>query len=276
MAFVRIALVAAGVRDHQPGRQSQPSNELNGMFDAFAPHDTGGLQEEVLAVRDSQVGLDGGCVGIGFCRGSVEVHHVGDQACGNAAPVAQLRRRRRIDHNMPHVGQPRRKAHVQVVPDAVDQEPAPLPIEVMMVGNGLDAGFADEFGECQRQRDVERDGEGILNQQHVQIELLGEFVEVLLEVLGDVVDFPGERSRTYAVPEGDLIDLDDGSDAQSAPPEPRSLRWDRDRRAPQSRSTDAPIVTAPATTSRPPVIRRRWMPARVETTPMRRLLAGIA
>ena len=144
-----------------------------------------------------------------------------------------------------------------------------------MMGDGRDAGLADEFRECQTERDIQRYRQGILNQQHVQIKSFPELVQVILEMLGKVVNLARKRPCTRSVLECGIVDLFDGRMRKMRLGNNIAESWDRDRKAPRSRSTDDPAAPARRTTSRLQVRRRPWMPAAWTRRLRGRLLAGI-
>ncbi len=69
---------------------------------------------------------------------------------------------------MLHGRQIGRKGGLQIVADAVDQEAPALPAEVVVVGDGGQARFGDEFGQGQGEGDIERDGQDILGNERVK------------------------------------------------------------------------------------------------------------
>ena len=107
---------------------------------------------------------------------------------------------------MGHVGQVGGKGHAQVVPHRVDQKTVALPVEVVVVGDGGDLGFGDDFGQRDPQRHVHGNRQGVLGDQDVDLETFDEFVDLDFQKRFYGVD--GFRHRRFAqiVAEDPLID----------------------------------------------------------------------
>ena len=184
------AFVARGVgddQDHVPV-PVQMLHQLDGVFDALALHDARGLQHEDVVLPQPQRAAHVGVVVVDSARRVVEVHHVGDQVGIGAGAQRQLVARRAVDHHVGHRVEPRRVGVAQVVGHATDHEALALPGEVVVMGDGGDAGLGDHFGDGQAEGNVERDRQGVLGHQHVERKAFDELVEALFQFPPQLVD----------------------------------------------------------------------------------------
>jgi hypothetical protein len=84
-----------------------------------------------------------------------------------------------------------RESRAQVVAGGGDREALAFPGEVVMVGDGRQARFGDRLRQGQAEGDIHGKGEGVLDQQQVDLETLDEALEVGLEVVLE----PGDLER---------------------------------------------------------------------------------
>src|SRR5687768_11320379 len=83
------------------------------------------------------------------------------------------------------VGRERR----QIIAHTVVHEALALPMEVMVVCNDRVARLGDKLGQCQTERQVDRDGECVLGDQCFEAKLVRKLVKLLLEVIFQLLDF---------------------------------------------------------------------------------------
>ena len=153
----------------------------------------------------------------------VEVHDVGDDLGVEPGPRRQLVRLDRVDDDVAHGRQRRREGGRKVVTHAVDGEPLALPGEVVVVGDDRDAGLRHDLRDREAERDVERDREGVLHQEQVQVEVPDEGVQLVLQVGPQLVDAPRHGVRAHV--RGEVV----------APADRRVLRVRGDGRRPAPR-----------------------------------------
>ena len=165
------------------------------MLDALARDHPHRLQHEQLVVGETQVGADASGHLVGRRRRVLEVHDVGDDPRRPTQPPCDLLPLRRVDAGMTHVRQRRWEGCADDVGDAVDHEALPLPGQVVVVRQHRDAGLGCELRDGQAQGQVHGDGQRVLRQQHVQLEVTHERVEGRLQVSGELIDLPADRLR---------------------------------------------------------------------------------
>ncbi len=142
----------------------------------------------------------------GSVGGSSKVQHVGDQDRRDAAAVAQILLGERIDRHMLDGGQRRRKGSAEHVVDGVDRKPVSFPIEVVVMGDRGKPGLRNEVCQGDPQRDVHRDGQTVLGDQDIDIELACELVERAFEEVADGEDPARDLRAACANPEHAVID----------------------------------------------------------------------
>ncbi len=89
---------------------------------------------------------------------------------------------------MPNRGQMWWKGHVKIIPTGVYQESISLPGKIVMVGNGWDAGFGDEFGNCSSKGDVHGYGERIFRNDQIYLIPSNKIIEGLFQFILDLLD----------------------------------------------------------------------------------------
>lgn len=82
----------------------------------------------------------------------------------------------------------RRECRVEVVADGVVDETLPFPVEVVMVCDDGITCLGYEFGDGQTKRDIDRNCEGIFDDERFRLEDVGEFVEMFFEVVFKFLD----------------------------------------------------------------------------------------
>ena len=70
-----------------------------------------------------------------------------------------------------------------------------FPVKVVVMRDDGVTRLGDELGNGQAQRQVERNGQGILDDQRFQMELLREFIKLFLEGKPQLVDLLGDVRR---------------------------------------------------------------------------------
>src|SRR5581483_10022274 len=102
---------------------------------------------------------------------------------------------------MAYARQARRKRDIQIIPHTIHQKPSTLPKQVVMMGDSMNACLGNEL--CQRysQRDIKWNRRRILDQKHVNIELLDEFIQMAFEKLSQFVDSIRQLARADAIRE---------------------------------------------------------------------------
>src|SRR5512133_665765 len=99
----------------------------------------------------------------------VEIHHVGDDARGDAMPRGDLLGLDGVDDYVPDGWQVGGKGCCKIIVDAVDLEALTLPVEIVVVGDGRVARLGDELGQGQAERQVERNRHSVFNNQNLQV-----------------------------------------------------------------------------------------------------------
>jgi hypothetical protein len=113
-------------------------------------------------------------------------------------------------------GQRRREGGGDVIGSAVDREALPLPGQVVVVGDDRDARLGDDLRDGEGQRDVERDRQGVLDDEEVEIEVPDEGEQLVAQVSLDRVDPAGDvrgadvGREEVAPPDAELLDPDGG------------------------------------------------------------------
>jgi leucyl/phenylalanyl-tRNA--protein transferase len=131
---------------------------------------------------DTQVRPNRFGIVIGWRRWVVKIHHVGNDTRVQPEARRELLRLDGIDDHMPDGRQVRRKGGRQVIHHAIHLESLPFPVEVMMMGNGWIAGLGDEFGDGESQREVDRYGHRILNDEDFQGKTMRKFIQLFFEI----------------------------------------------------------------------------------------------
>ena len=83
----------------------------------------------------------------------------------------------------------RRKGHVQIIPYGVGQKTPTLPVKIMVMGDRRNRGFGNYLRNGQAKRNIQRNRNGVLRDQKVNLELADKFVDLLFELIFDLVDF---------------------------------------------------------------------------------------
>jgi hypothetical protein len=106
-----------------------------------------------------------------------------------------------LDHHVPQPGQRRRERGAQHVGHLGPAEALPLPGEVVVVGHGRDPGLGQQLRQGHPERDVHRQAQRVLDDQHVHLEVAHEPVQRGLQLAGAVPQGPGRRRRRRSLPE---------------------------------------------------------------------------
>ena len=147
-------LVSGSVGDDEHGGQFQATHQFDGLLDALAGHHAGGLQHKVHIVGDTQHLAHLGRHLVGRRRGMVKVHHVGDHHRGNPGPPGQLSGGEGVDGDMDKAVQGGREGGSQEVICRRRHEARALPVEIVVMPHGGDAGFGDKLGKGQPQGNI--------------------------------------------------------------------------------------------------------------------------
>ena len=91
--------------------------------------------------------------------------------------------------------QMRREGHVEIIPARVYQKSRSLPGKVMVMRDGWDTRFGNEFSECKAEGNVHGYGEGILGNNEIDIVFLNKIVECPFKLSRYLVD----RVRCFSV-----------------------------------------------------------------------------
>jgi hypothetical protein len=81
-----------------------------------------------------------------------------------------------INNDMLDVRQVRRKRHPQVIANGIHRKAGSLPVKIMVVRNGGDPGFGNQFSQGDAQGDVHRNSQNILRHQQVDIKFTDKFL----------------------------------------------------------------------------------------------------
>jgi len=96
-----------------------------------------------------------------------EVVDVGNDNRLDAAPGFQALLSYTVDGDVLDGGQFGRKRGVQEIQDGVGLIALALPEEVVMVADGIDAQLGDQTGQADTQRQIHRDGQGVLHDDQI-------------------------------------------------------------------------------------------------------------
>src|SRR5271157_755982 len=166
MVFIIGAFITRGVRNNQLGRQFQPADKFNSMFNGFALNDARWLKDEVFALVNIEVGAHGVSVGIGSGWWGVEVHHIGDHTRGQAVTRSELLGLDRVDDHMSNGWQMGRKGSGKIIAYAIDLKTLALPMKIMVVCDGGITRLGDEFCDGETQWQVEGDRHGVFDDEN--------------------------------------------------------------------------------------------------------------
>ena len=183
MFLVSVAFIAACVRDHQPGREREASDQLYSMLNSLPAYDPGRLQEKKFIRPNRQVGPNRGRIVIWRGWRIFEVHHVGDEQAGNARAKTELVSGRRVYHHMTDGRQVGRECHIEIIPDAVDQKTLALPEKIVVMSNRRNTGFSNKFRQSQSQGNIERDGQRVFDQEELYIIIMNKCFNLFLEIV---------------------------------------------------------------------------------------------
>ena len=209
--FIVISFVTGGVGDDQFGFGAKATDELDGVFDSFSFDHPRGLQNEQFIALQSQGFADISSVVIYRGWGIFKIHHIGNHGRRDSCAQAELVVTGRIDHHMLYGWDVGGECHVEIFPDGVDHKLLAFPEKIMVVGDGVDTGFGDEFGQRKPQGHIHGDGQAVLGDQHVDVMVGHELIELVFEQAFDSVDLGSQRAIALIDAETVLVDLlDDG------------------------------------------------------------------
>src|SRR5215211_4487633 len=103
------------------------------MLDTLAPNDTRRLEKEIFVGINIQVRTKRGTIVVRRCRRMVKIHHIWDNGAGKSFSTRELSSGKRVDNNMLDGWQTRRKGHLEIITDAINEKPFTLPRKIMMV-----------------------------------------------------------------------------------------------------------------------------------------------
>ena len=201
------ALIARFVGDDQFALGVvQSAHQPNGVFDALAGYDPGGLEDEEIIIFQTDRRLEVLAIVIGRRRVLLKFKDVGDECRGDALPKRQLFLGLLINHDVPDVLASMGKGHVEKIGDGVDGKSIALPVEVVVMGDSRNLGFGQELGEGHSKGKMHGDGQDILRDQDLDSKSFHEFVEGRFEVGGQVVDASGDKPAPVSAPPDPLVD----------------------------------------------------------------------
>jgi len=157
--------------------------QLEGELDSLAWHDSGGLEEKFLAGLQPEGRAQTGAVRVRRGHRRIKIHDVGNEDGTDAGSQGKLPGSEGVDDHVSKGRQGGRKGGPQIVPGGVDGKPPSFPREIVVVPDARETRLGDQLSHRQAERDVDWQGQRVLDDQQVDLEMAYEASQVVLQMI---------------------------------------------------------------------------------------------
>ena len=169
----------------------EPADKFDGGFDSLPAYQTGRLKDKKAVFNQPHVLFEVPIVIVDLLGEYLEIHDIRDQGPARPGAPGKFQTRDGVDDHMLNVGLNRGKGRSQIIHGGEAVKPLPLPVEIMVVCYGRYAGLGDKLGQRKSQRDVDRNGQSILDNQNIKLKPIVKLLQCIFELFFDGMNFLG-------------------------------------------------------------------------------------